>query len=95
MAFTEDFTVFFSTAEFASDAALGGAAVCGIFDSAYQLGEAGGAGFATTQPVFTLPTASVPGDPVGLALVYQAVSYTVVGHEPDGTGISLLMLQKV
>ncbi|QJC56130.1 hypothetical protein HC248_01416 [Polaromonas vacuolata] len=95
MAFTEDFTAFFSTAEFATDATLDGAAVRGIFDADYELGSGGVAGFASTQPVFTLPSASLMGDPVGLSLQYLAVTYTVSSHEPDGTGISLLMLEKV
>ena len=64
-----------------------------IFDAAYQLAELSESGMATTAPVLTLPTASVPANVVGLAVVVNGKSFTVVAHEPDGTGISLLMLQ--
>lgn len=93
MPFVESFAPFLNPAEFASNATLGGVAVVGIFDKAYQLGDVGGQGFASTQPVLTLPTTSLPADPVGLALVVNGKSYTVAAHEPDGTGISLLMLE--
>ena len=91
----EDITAFFNTDEFASDATLGGVAVQGIFDKAYQLGDAGGNGFATTQPMFTLASRSVPASVTGLRLVIGGASYVVVLSEPDGTGITQLLLEKV
>lgn len=95
MAFVEDFTEFFKFADFAVIATLASLSVTGVFDLAYQLGDVGGLGMASTAPVFTLPTASVPANPVGLAMVVSAVSYTVAAHEPDGTGVSLLILERV
>lgn len=94
MAFTEDMTVFFNTGDFASSATVGGVAVKGIFDKAYQFGDVGDSGMASTAPVLTLATASVPASPVGVAVVIGAVTYTVAAHEPDGVGVSLLMLEK-
>ena len=41
----------------------------------------------------TLATADVPASPVGLTVVVGAVSYLVAEHEPDGTGISRLLLE--
>lgn len=93
MAFTEDFTAYFNTADFAFSATVAGVAVKGIFDKAYQLGNVGVTGIATTAPVLTLATAGVPADPVGTAVVVSGVSYTVAAHEPDGTGVSLLLLE--
>lgn len=93
MAMTEDLSAFFSTADFASDAQLAGVAVRGIFDKAYQFDNAGGAGFASSQPAITLPSAGLPADPVGLTLLISGVSYTVVEHRPDGTGVSILLLE--
>ena len=93
MAMVEDFTAFFQTSEFAVNATLAGLPVRAIFDAAYQLAEVSEIGMATTAPVLTLPTASVPANVVGLAVVVNGKSFTVVAHEPDGTGISLLMLQ--
>lgn len=93
MAFTEDFTAYFNTGDFAFSATVAGVAVKGIFDKAYQLGNVGVTGIATTAPVLTLATAVVPADPVGTAVVVSGSNYTVAAHEPDGTGVSLLLLE--
>ncbi len=93
MAITEDFSAFFAVSEFASPATLGGVAVAGIFDNGYALGSVGTFGMASTQPSLTLPTASVPANPVGMAVVVGGSSYLVAAHEPDGTGISRVLLE--
>ena len=89
--FAESLAPFFT--EFADPATLGGRAVRGIFDNAYQLGSVG-IGLSATQPTFTLPTASVVGEAVGQSLVLGTVTYVVAAHEPDGTGISRLLLER-
>ena len=94
MAFTEDLAPFFDTDEFAVDATLNGVAVRGICDNSYQLGDVGGQGMASTAPVLTLATTDVPASPVGKSVVVNSVSYVVAAHEPDGTGVSLLLLEK-
>ena len=94
MAFAEDLSVFFNPAEFADSATLGGVAVQGIFDKAYQFADVCGSGMASTQPVYTLATSAVPANPVGTTLVVGGVSYSVAAHEPDGTGMSLLLLER-
>jgi len=91
--FAEDLSAFFNPAELAEAATLDGVAVTGVFDSAYALGSVGPYGMASTQPTLTLPTASVIADPVGLACVVLGKSYTVAAHEPDGTGVSRLVLE--
>lgn len=70
-----------------------GQAVAGIFDNGYALGNVGMSGMVSTQPTFTLPTASISGEPVGQTLVVNATSYYVSAHEPDGTGMSRLILE--
>lgn len=89
MPFAEDLTPYF--ADYGEDGTLAGVAVRGIFDApaAQQLG---GVGMAAEPPQFTLPTASVPADNYGLALVLDRGSYTVREHVPDGTGLSILLL---
>lgn len=77
-----------------ADATLAGLAVTGIFDAAYQSAEVGLSGMASTQPGFTLASASVPAGVTGLVLVHAGVSYTVVEHQPDGTGVSVLLLER-
>ena len=90
MAFDEDLSVFFDTDEFADAVTYNGAPLVGIFDAAYF--EA--SGIQGNQPVFICPTASVPAARHGDILVRSGVTYKVVGVEPDGTGITLLRLEK-
>lgn len=90
---TEDFTQFLNADEFADNATLSGAAVCGIFDNANVVTEEG-MGMATTRPIFTLATTNVPSSPVGRTFVRNGVTYAVAAHEPDGTGMSVLVLER-
>lgn len=92
--FTEDLSTFFDTDAFGQSATLAGVAVVGIFDAPGVQGSVGGIGMASTQPVFTLASASVPAAPVGAALVIGSATYAVVNHDPDGTGISRLILER-
>ena len=88
---TEDLAPFF--ADFAVPATVNGAAVRGIFDNGFALGAVG-IGMAGTQPTLRLRTADVAADPVGQAVSVNAVAYTVAAHESDGTGVSVLMLER-
>ena len=67
--------------------------IAAIFDNAYALGSVGPYGMASTQPVLTLRTQDVPADPVGKSAVVGAITYLVAAHEPDGTGVSRLLLE--
>ena len=92
--FAEDTTAYFdTTGGFAQTATVGGASVAVIFDNANALGSVGPFGMASTQPSITLPTAQVPADPVGTTVVVGVTTYLVAAHEPDGTGISRLLLE--
>ena len=71
----------------------GGSDVAAVFDNGYALGSVGTYGMASTQPTLTLATASVPATPVGAAVTVGAAAYTVAAHEPDGTGVSRLLLE--
>jgi hypothetical protein len=88
---TEDLAPFF--ADFAVACTVNGQAVRGIFDNGFALGAVG-IGMAGTQPTLRLRTADVTADPVGQAVSVNAVAYTVAAHEPDGTGVSVLMLER-
>lgn len=89
--FTEDTSAFF--ADFGQPATVGGQAVQGVFDNGYAVGAAGPFGMATTQPRLTCATAQVPANPVGQAVVVAGGSYVVAEHQPDGTGVSVLLLE--
>lgn len=47
------------------------------------------------QPTFTALTSAIGSLAYSAAVTLNAVNYTVVRNEPDGTGVSVLTLQKV
>jgi hypothetical protein len=92
--FVEDLNAFLDTTTgFAQLATVGGVAVGVIFDNGYALGNVGLLGMAGSQPSITLKTTDVPATPVGGAVTVGATAYLVAAHEPDGTGISRLLLE--
>ena len=91
MAFVEDLSLYF--ADFGKAATLDGAPVSVIFDNGSARAAVGPFGMATTQPQVTIATASVPSAPVGKAMVVNGTAYTIAEHQPDGTGISMLLLE--
>lgn len=97
--FVEDLTPFFNPDNVGvSIATVGGVAGLGVqFDNGYALGNVGLMGMASSQPAIVLPTAQVPAEPVATSVVITAGegtgSYTVAEHQPDGTGISRLVLE--
>jgi hypothetical protein len=98
MAFTEDFAPFMQQAEFADSALLAGAPVQVIFDREFLAVNTGLSDVASSSPVARLASSLVPSNVVGVSLVIStgqgAGNWRVSGHEPDGTGLSLLTLEK-
>lgn len=91
--FTESLAPFFIDFA-ATSCTVGGVAVQAIFDNDLALGRVGLMGMASVQPTLLLSTSSIAADPVGLAAVVNGISYLVAAHEPDGTGLSLLRLER-
>ena len=89
---TEDLAPFF--ADFATTATIGGAAVPVIFDNAWALAAVGFAGMSGTGPSALVMTARLAADPIGVACVINSVTYSIATHEPDGTGLSLIRLER-
>lgn len=90
-------TAFFVTDEFALTVQLAGAPVHALYDNGYAVGNVGNAGMATSSPALTLATADVPANWLGATAVVPvgvgSVTYQVVAHEPDGSGVSILRLE--
>lgn len=88
MAFVESLPGFF--VDFGVTATIGAASVRGIFDtpSAEMLGIGG------SDPTFTCATADVVSVAAGQAVTINAVAYTVTAVKPDGTGLTVLHLDK-
>lgn len=103
MAFFEDDASVFTT-DFGSPGTLAGRAVRVILEQPAGVSDYfGGAtvglpgavlGMAVTQPRAHIPTADVVGEAVGLRLQVGAQAWTVVEHRPDGTGMSVLTLER-
>jgi len=89
---TEDLAPFF--ADFAVACTVNGQAVRGIFDNGFASAEVGLVGMSSARPMLTLPTAGLSADPVGQTAVVGGTSYLVAAHQPDGTGVSTLMLER-
>lgn len=73
-------------------AVIDGVQVDGVFDNGYGQTQFG-MGMATRNPRFTLPTAAVPANPVGTVVGIGSESYSISEHEPDGTGMTVLILE--
>lgn len=89
--FVEDHALFF--ADFGVTAIVGGQTVSVIFDNGYSLGSVGPIGMASSQPMAKLATANVPINPVGEPFVIGEAVFSIGAHEPDGTGMSRLLLE--
>lgn len=91
--FQEDLTVFF--ADFGINAVVGGVTVRAIYDEPGLASPLGVAGAMSNTPQITLPTASVPAPPYHVAVTVPGQgSFRVIEHIPDGTGISVLLLER-
>ena len=86
---TEDHMVFFT--DFATEATLGSTTVRGIFDNEYvtALGLVDG-----THPVFLASSSAVTSAAQGDPITVGGVSYRIARIEPDGTGMTRLILER-
>lgn len=84
---------FFNAQHFAQEAVLGEVAVLGIFDDASAVGDVGELGMATTHPTLLLPSAQVPAAVRGMQVQVAGQHFTVEDAQPDGTGMTLLVLE--
>lgn len=93
MPFTEDFTTFLNTDEFATAVTVDGNAVNAIFDNDYVAVDLDGVELESLGPVLLCATADVSAVAQGDAAVVNSVNYTVAEVRPDGTGMTLLRLR--
>tara|TARA_Y100000004_G_C8647879_1_gene299828 strand:- start:64 stop:375 length:312 start_codon:yes stop_codon:yes gene_type:complete len=71
------------------------ATVNGIFDNDFiEVDAGGGVGVALQQPRFHCRTADVSSAAEGDALVVSGVNYTIRIVQDDGTGMTMLVLEK-
>lgn len=90
--FAEDLTLFFNTAEHATEATWSGAAVpiTVIFDNGY----AEALGISSSDPKALAIAAHMPTVSRGQTLLINSVNYRIEDVQPDGTGLVTLQLKK-
>lgn len=83
--------------DFGVDCMLDGRLVRAVFDNGYTLASPlGSVGIAASGPMLTLATSDVPTQPDGLIVTaLDDASWRIVEHQPDGTGISVLILERM
>ena len=68
--------------------------IVGIFDNAYQIVDVAEAGFSSSVPIFTIPTAALPCKPaLGDLIFIDCDKYIVRNFKADGTGVTVLTLE--
>jgi hypothetical protein len=72
---------------------IGGAEVDGIFRNP-SVEAALGAGAADTRPTVQVAASAAPADPVGQTIQIDGVPYEIVLDAPDGTGLTLLTVER-
>lgn len=92
MAFAEDLAPFFSLNEFAVTASFAGGQARVIFEQPYS-SQFGGA-VDSEQPMCLAPSADIAALGAGQQLVVGADSYTVDRIEPDGSGLSRIVMYR-
>lgn len=77
---------------------IDGTSVTGMFDNQYRTvdplnGLALEVGHSTTDPVLWVRTDDVPDPTVGVTVSVDGIDYVIRDIEPDGTGITRLVLE--
>jgi galactokinase/mevalonate kinase-like predicted kinase len=87
----ENLNDFFRTEDFAQTIVLNGSTIVAIFDHEYV--EA--FGIEGEAPVLTVKDADIPGGTGhGSSATVESTTYRVAGIQPDGTGISKIVLER-
>ena len=96
----DDRAIFFGVDDFGVAATYnlqggGSSTVNGIFDNDFiEVDAGGGIGVAMQQPRFQCRTADISTAAEGDTIVISAVTYTVRIVQDDGTGMTVLVLEK-
>ena len=92
--FTENLDEFLDTEEFASSVVQGAKTFLGVFTDEYE----GTFEIEGKHPVLVVKDTALAATPAtvqGVTLTVDGVSYKVQEIQPDGTGMSTLLLEKV
>lgn len=92
--FDEDFSVFTSPDEMGDTATIGATDVNGIFEEEYVETVMNGVPVAGEHPMFGCAESDLPSYTDGTVLVVRSTTYKIRNWQPDGTGWTILILEK-
>lgn len=72
---------------------IGGRLVNCLWEQDYVVAGMGGMGMSTSRPAITLLSSDVPLQADGLSFVIRGKTYTVTEQQPDGQGLTTLLLE--
>lgn len=91
---TNDLATFLNTNEFATSITYNSNVIKGIFDDAYKGINMATGEIESTDPQVVVKTSDVSDIEHGNNLVISSTTYYVIGIQPDGTGLTTLILSK-
>lgn len=94
MALQENFDIYFDTRFGGTNATIGGNPVVGIFDNEYVEIDNGVAPVVGTKPTLTVRDSDAVGAIAGTNVVVGSTNYKVIIPQPDGTGVTVLILER-
>jgi len=80
---------------FDQEALYDGQSILGNFSNETREAPFGAVGVVGRGPSFLCEASDVDPDPAGHTLVFDDTTYTVIRGEPDGTGMTRLILEAV
>ncbi|GJQ59783.1 MAG: hypothetical protein D8M57_13215 [Candidatus Scalindua sp. AMX11] len=89
-----DLDTFLDSDEFAVDITYNSGTIQGIFDNAFLEDQQDDVDIETLQPQVTVKTSDVSGLAHGDTMTIDSVVYNVIGIQPDGTGLTNVLLSQ-
>ncbi len=91
---TNDLDIFLNADEFAVDVTYLAATIQGIFDAPFSSAVAGEMGIESSLPQVTVKTSDVASAVHGQTMTINSVVYQIIGIQPDGTGMTTILLSE-
>ena len=91
---TNDLDVFLNSDEFAVDVTYLAGTIQGIFDAPFKSAVEGEMGIESTLPQVLVKTSDVASAVHGQTMTINSVVYQISGIQPDGTGMTSILLSE-
>lgn len=91
---TNDLSEFLDSNEFAVNITFGSNTIIGIFDDAFEAVEQDENSVENTQPQVIVRDTDITGLVHGDIFTINSIRYNVIGIQPDGTGLTIVVLSQ-